>query len=125
MSDEQNQIVGAQESGSEIGRIEVVPEILLAIAERNTLRTEGVVRMADIPTGVGRFHSRRLRNENILLSIDDEVVSFEIFVIMDANVNLMDTSRNVQAAIVEGVNNMVGLPVDAVNVHVEDVSYHE
>ena len=42
---------------------------------------------------------------------------------MDPHVNIMETSRALQTAVAEAVNNMVGIEVDAVNVHVEDVVY--
>jgi uncharacterized alkaline shock family protein YloU len=45
---------------------------------------------------------------------------------MDPQVNIMATSRALQAAVVEAIDTMVGIPVRAVNVHVEDVVYaHE
>jgi uncharacterized alkaline shock family protein YloU len=42
---------------------------------------------------------------------------------MDPHVNVLETSKQVQAAVVEAIDKMVGLPVVAVNVHVEDVVY--
>lgn len=105
------------------GRVEVVPEILITIAQRAALRTKGIVRMAEIPGAfAGRF-SRRLRRDGILLDVEDGAANVDLFVIVDANLNIMETSRKLQAAVVEGIDNMVGIPVRAVNVHVEDVFY--
>jgi uncharacterized alkaline shock family protein YloU len=36
---------------------------------------------------------------------------------------MLETSQKLQAAVVEAIDKMVGLPVAAVNVHVEDVVY--
>jgi uncharacterized alkaline shock family protein YloU len=42
---------------------------------------------------------------------------------MDPHVNVLKTSQLVQESVVEAIDKMVGLPVAAVNVHVEDVVY--
>jgi uncharacterized alkaline shock family protein YloU len=42
---------------------------------------------------------------------------------MAPHVNLMETSRRIQDAVSEAIDTMVGVPVDAVNVFVEDVHY--
>jgi uncharacterized alkaline shock family protein YloU len=42
---------------------------------------------------------------------------------MDPHVNLMETSRRLQEAVKEAVDTMVDIPVEAVNVFVEDVRY--
>lgn len=123
MSDEINWVATDTDAEADFGRIEVVPEIMLAIAERNALNTKGVAQMADVAASQARRHSRRLRNSSILLNMNDDSISFDIYVILDANVNIIETSRKLQAAVIEGIDRMIGLPVEAVNIHVEDVMY--
>lgn len=125
MSDEINWVATDMDAEGDFGRIEVVPEIMLAIAERNALNTKGVVDMADVPAAQARRHSRRLRNASVLLNMNDDSISFDLYVILDATKNIIETSRNIQAAVSEGIDRMIGLPVSAVNVHVEDVSYRQ
>jgi len=42
---------------------------------------------------------------------------------MAPHVNLLEASRAIQNAVSEAIDTMVGIPVDAVNVFVEDVHY--
>jgi uncharacterized alkaline shock family protein YloU len=42
---------------------------------------------------------------------------------MAPNVDLRAASRAIQVAVIEAIDKMVGVPVDSVNVHVEDVVY--
>lgn len=107
------------------GRIEVVPEILMAIAQRTALHTEGVFALAEIPSSLARRHSRKMRERGILLDLENGVATFDLFLILKADVNMMETSRKVQEAIIERIDTMVGIAVHAVNIHVEDVSYAE
>jgi uncharacterized alkaline shock family protein YloU len=107
------------------GRIEVAPEVLATIAHFATLRVEGVARMATIPADVSRVFRRATRQDGLVLDLSDNKVKFNIYVIMEPHVNIMEASRKIQAAVAEAVDNMVGIPVDAVNVHVEDVIYEQ
>ena len=111
----------SEESYESLGRIEVAPEVLTTIAHYATLRMEGISRTAAVPSDVARLFRRSIQHNGILLDLADDHVKFDIYVIMDPNVNIMETSRALQAAVVEAIDTMVGIPVAAVNVHVEDV----
>ncbi len=113
----------ATDDESDFGRIQVAPAILLAIAEHNTFAVEGVLEHAEPPAADLRLLNRRLRNGGILLTMDENRVIFDIYVIMDANVNIMETSRKLQSAVIESVDQMSGVKVNAVNIHIEDVAY--
>ncbi len=99
-------------------QLQLAPEHLLIIAEREMLTTKGVVRHA-VPPAADIQH----RKDGILLTINENCVIFDIYVIMDANVNIMETSRQLQSAVAERVKQMSGLQVNAINIHVEDVAY--
>lgn len=105
------------------GRIEVAPDVLAMIAYFATLKVEGVARMAPVPPDAARLFRRHSRHDGIILDLSDDKIKFDIYVIMDPNVNIMEKSRVLQTAVVEAIGNMVGLPVEAVNIHVEDVVY--
>jgi len=115
----------SEETRESHGRIEVAPEVLATIAYYAVLRIEGVLKLAAVPTDRGWFFKRNthIHQEGIVLDLVDNKVKFDIYVIMEPHVNIMATSRALQRAIIEAVDTMVGIPVDAVNVHVEDVSY--
>lgn len=106
-----------------IGRIEVAPEVLLTIVRKVVLDVKGVREMASIPADVASFFRRSPRHDGIVLHHKDNHLTFDIYLNMTPNVNLRETSRAVQVAVVEAIDKMVGIPVDAVNVHVEDVVY--
>jgi len=108
-----------------IGRIEVAPEVLATIAHFAVLRVEGVARMAQIPAPIARMFRRATRQDGILLDLSDNKVRFGIYVIMEPQASVLETSRQVQSAVVEAIDTLVGIPVDSVNVHVEDVVYQQ
>ncbi|MCL4870908.1 MAG: Asp23/Gls24 family envelope stress response protein [Anaerolineae bacterium] len=105
------------------GRIEVAPEVLTTIARLTAIRVEGVSRLLPAPSEMGQLFRRSTRQEGVVLHWSDNSLSFDLYVIMEPNVSLVETSRNLQRAIIEAIDTMVGIPVTAVNVHVEDVLY--
>jgi uncharacterized alkaline shock family protein YloU len=113
------------EDRESIGRIEIAPEVLATIAHHAVLRVEGVSRMAAIPADIARMFRRATRQDGILLDLSDNQVKFSIYVIMEPQASVLETSRQVQSAVVEAIDTLVGIPVDSVNVHVEDVVYRK
>ncbi len=113
------------EEKESIGRIEIAPEVLATIAYFAVLRIEGVSQFAPIPSHVARMSRRSTRQDGILLDLSDNQVKFGIYVIMEPHASVLETSRRVQSAVVEAIDTLVGIPVDAVDVHVEDVIYRK
>lgn len=113
------------EQKESIGRVEIAPEVLATIAHFAVLRVEGVSNMAPIPQQIARMFRRATRQDGILLDLSDNQVRFNIYVIMEPRASVLETSRRVQSAVVEAIDTLVGIPVDSVNVHVEDVTYSQ
>ncbi|HSM57277.1 MAG TPA: Asp23/Gls24 family envelope stress response protein [Candidatus Sulfomarinibacteraceae bacterium] len=113
------------EENESIGRIEIAPEVLITIVRKALLDIKGVRTTAPIPSDVAHLFKRSPRNDGVVLHYKNHRLTFDVYVYMDPNVNLRETSRAIQVAVVEAIDKMVGIPVDAVNVHVEDVVYNQ
>ncbi len=113
------------EERESFGRIEVAPEVLITIAQFAALRVDGVAKMAGLPPDVARLFRRGTTGDGVVLELNDNKVKFDIYVIMEPQVNIMETCRKVQTAVAEAIDTMVGIPVEAVNIHVEDVIYSQ
>ena len=112
-----------QEVPASIGRIEVAPEVITTIVHHTTLEVEGVNKMAPIPPDVSRLFRKSSGRDGIILHYLDGTLNFDIYVMMDPHVNVLETSQRVQEAVSEAIDKMVGLSVETINVHVEDVIY--
>ena len=108
-----------------MGRIEVAPEVLIAIARQVVLDVEGISQMAPIPSEVANLFRRATRHDGIVLSFEDNSLAFDVYVLMDPDVNVVQSSRAAQIAVREAMDKMVGIPVRAVNIHVEDVTFDQ
>lgn len=124
MANEETLTSEQNEEHQSIGRVEVAPGVLTTIAHYATLDVDGVNKMAPTPADVGQLFRRHVsRNEGVILDYSDGRLIFDIYVLMDPHVNVRETSRRLQIAISEAIDKMVGIPVDSVNIHVEDVVY--
>jgi uncharacterized alkaline shock family protein YloU len=97
--------------------------VLVTIARYAVVHVDGVQQMTPVPADIARLFQRGLRQDGVLLDLSENKIRFNIYVIMAPHVNLLETSRQIQTAVSEAIDNMVGVPVDAVNVFVEDVHY--
>jgi uncharacterized alkaline shock family protein YloU len=104
------------------GKTTVSPEVLITIARMAALSVPGVSAMAPITGGVDRFF-RRGMNEGIRITIREDVVLGDIFVIVKENVNIREVGRNVQQQVARAIQEMVGMEVLQLNVHIENILY--
>jgi uncharacterized alkaline shock family protein YloU len=56
------------------------------------------------------------------MEIGDDCVSIDLYLIVEA-VDLLALSHRVQKEVIRALDSLVGLEVDAVNIHIEDVAY--
>ena len=104
------------------GKTTVSPEVLITIARMAALSVPGVSAMAPIAGGVDRFF-RRGMNEGIRITLREDVVLGDIFVIVKENVNIREVGRNVQQQVARAIQEMVGMEVLQLNVHIENILY--
>jgi uncharacterized alkaline shock family protein YloU len=108
--------------GQEKGKTTVAPEVLLNIARLTTLDIRGVSRMGNIPSGFNRLLKRGY-GEGVRLDIKNDVVYADLHVILQADVNIREVSRQIQRSVNRAIAEMVGMRVGRVNVHIEDIDY--
>ncbi len=104
------------------GRTTVSPEVLITIARMATLSVPGVKAMAPISGGVDRFFRRGI-NEGIRMSIREDVVVGDIYIIVKEDVNIREVGRNVQQQVARAIQEMVGMEVVQLDVHIENIEY--
>lgn len=104
------------------GKTTLAPEVLLTIARMSALSVEGVSRLAPVPGGFDRLF-RRGANEGVQMTVEDEVVYIELYVVLKKDVNVREVSRNIQAQVARSISEMVGMEIGHVNIHIEDIDY--
>ena len=104
------------------GKTTVSPEVLITIARMATLSVPGVSAMAPVPGGVDRFFRRGV-NEGIRISIHEDVVVGDLYIIVKDDHNIREVGRNVQQQVARAIQEMVGMDVVQLDVHIENIEY--
>jgi len=105
------------------GQTTIAPDVLVTIAKLTTLSVEGVARMAAVsPSGVNQWFKRGL-SEGVDISVEHNIVSADLHVILERNVNVRDVCHTIQAQVARAISEMVGMEVGLINIHVEDIDF--
>ena len=75
-----------------------------------------------VPGGVNRLLKRGL-DDGVRVEVKDQAVSVDLYLLLEPDQKVREVARAVQAAVNRALNEMVGMTVLAVNVHVEDIVY--
>jgi len=105
-----------------LGKVTIAPEVLVTIARLTTLATPGVVRMStDWMGNVNRLLGRTSSGGGVRIEVEDDAVTVDLYVIVEPGVNMYNLGQAIQAEVTRAVNDMVGVTVRAINIHIQDV----
>lgn len=100
----------------------LAPDVLVTIAQRSALDVDGVIRMAPMSGGVNRL-IRRSGADGARIRIEQDCVRADLYIVVAAGLNLRAVSRQVQEAVTRAIEEIAGLEVAFVNIHIEDVVF--
>ncbi len=104
------------------GKTTVSPEVLVAIARMAALSVPGVNAMAPVAGGVDRIF-RRGADEGVRIILHDNIVFGDIYLIVKEDVNIREVGRNVQNQVARAIQEMVGMEVAQIDIHIENIDY--
>ena len=108
----------------ETGKTTVAPDVLVTIAKMSALSVPGVSRMANVSGGVNRLFKRGI-HDGVRIEVEDNVVVASMYLVLKQDVNIREVSRNVQAQVTRAIQEMIGMEVGSVDIHIEDIDYEE
>jgi uncharacterized alkaline shock family protein YloU len=104
------------------GKTTVSPEVLTSIARMAVLSVPGVSKLAPVPGGVDRIF-RRGADEGVRITVHENTVLADIYIIVKEDVNMREVGRNVQQQVVRAIQEMVAMDVAQVDIHIENITY--
>ena len=106
------------------GTVTIAPDVLSTIISLTAQDVPGVAALGQVPGGqrVGSLLGSSTSNaDGVSVRIVDDAVVADCYLIAQSAINLLELGETVQAAICEALNEMVGMPVQAVNVYIQDL----
>lgn len=101
----------------------VSPEVLTTIARLSALEVQGVSHFANVAGGVNRFFKRGT-GDGVRIEAKNNIVLVDLHLILKPDVNIREASRNVQQNVARAIQEIVGMDIAEVNVHIEDIDYN-
>lgn len=111
-------------SDSNQGKTTVAPDVLVTIARMSALSVPGVRRMAQVSGGVNRLFKRGV-SDGVRIEVEDNTIVASLYLILKRDVNIREVGRNVQSQVARALQEMVGMDVGEVEIHIEDIDYEE
>jgi len=99
--------------------------VLVRIAQLTSLSVRGVAGLAPIPGGVNRLF-RREAGEGVHIELANNFVAADLYLTLDYGIEVRKVSRKVQRDVARALEDMVGMQVSRVDVHIEEIVFeHE
>ena len=104
------------------GKTTVAPDVLVTIAKMSALSVPGVSRMANVTGGVNRLFKRGV-HDGVRIEVEDNVIVANLYLVLKPDVNIREVSRNVQQQVARALQEMVGMDIGEIEIHIEDMDY--
>ena len=105
-----------------IGAVRIAPEVLATIAALTAQTVPGVVRLeGGLADDFGKLIGRGQALGGAKVTVVGNEVWAELHLVVKPDVSMYQVGHEVQKAVAEALEVMVGMPVHAVDVYIEDV----
>jgi len=110
------------EAERKMGTVTVAPEVLLTIVRQTALSVDGVMRLyGKWPDNIGQLLGIETTAEGIAVQVNDSKLVVDVHIVADADAQMVQLGRTLQDAVCRSIQDIVGLDIQAINVHIEDV----
>ncbi len=106
-----------------LGRIEVSPTAIASLASQAVLECYGVVGMAtkDLASGIVQILAPASHRRGVDIHTSDDQIVIDLYVVIEYGTRIATVAQNIQSTVRYTVEKALGVPVAAVNVHVQDL----
>ena len=106
----------------DLGKVTIAPNVLVTIVQKTTLLEPGVAQLADAVPGVKRLLGLHTVGRGVEVHVSDNRVTVDVYLIARRGVDLLRMGRALQGQITRAIQDIVGMDVREVNIHIEDVA---
>ena len=108
---------------SSLGKIEVSPTAIASLVSQAVLECYGVVGMAvkDLASGIVQILAPASHRRGVDVHVNQNEIVIDLYVVIEYGTRVGIVARNIQSAVKYTVEKALGVPVTAVNVHVQDL----
>lgn len=110
-----------------IGNIKISVDVVGKIAGIAASEIDGVSDMhTSFVGGVAQiFGGKKNSSQGVKVEITDDMANIDLYLVVEYGVKIPELAWNVQERVKENVENMTGLTVTAVNIHIEGINFQK
>lgn len=111
-------------NGNEYGTIRIADDVIAAIASMAAMEIDGVVDMSgSVTSNITGMLGMKNSSKGVKLEINGKNASIDLYLITRFGVRLPILANEVQTRVKNSVEEMTGLEVTAVNIHIQGVVF--
>jgi uncharacterized alkaline shock family protein YloU len=106
-----------------LGTIQVSPTAIASLASQAVLDCYGVVGVAtkDLASGIVEILQPASHRRGVDVQIDEDRIVIDLYVVIEYGTRIATVAKNVQSVVKYTLEKALGVPVVAVNIHVQDL----
>lgn len=105
-----------------LGKVTIAPNVLVTIAQKTANSVPGVAELCDNVPGVKRLLGLHTAGRGVKVSVVDKTVSVDVYLVAERDVELLRMGWQLQGDVTRAIEDIVGMEVRQVNVHIEDIA---
>lgn len=126
MEEKANKSFEMEDAPSDLGKVEISPEVIEVIASIATTEVDGVASMhSHFASGVVERISRKSYGKGVKVDLTDDGIIIDITLHVNYGVSIPDVCKKVQDNIVQTLRTMTALEVSSINIHVIGVQFEQ
>ncbi|ADC48375.1 firmicute alkaline shock protein-like protein [Alkalihalophilus pseudofirmus OF4] len=120
----ENHILELEDQKSELGTVEISPEVIEVIAGIAASEVDGVATMrGNFAAGVAEKLGRKNHGKGVKVELDEEGITVDVSVVISYGVQVPKVAKLIQHNIKQALQTMTAIDLQAVNVHVVGVQF--
>lgn len=113
-------------STTELGTIQIAPEVLETIAGIASIEIDGVAEMSGgIVGGISEMLGLKSLTRGVKVQIGTNETIIDVFIAIEYGYRIPDVSRQIQQSVQQAIYSMTGIHVSAVHIHIESVHFND
>lgn len=109
---------------TEMGNIQIAPEVIEVIAGLAAVEVEGVAGMSGgFASGMAELLGRKNLSKGVKVEVGQKEAAVDVSIIIDYGRRIPEVAGNIQRNVKHAIESMTGLDVVEVNVHIHGVHF--
>ncbi|PZE22053.1 Asp23/Gls24 family envelope stress response protein [Paenibacillus xerothermodurans] len=116
--------IAADYEKTDIGTIQIAPEVIAIIAGMATIEVPGVAGMSGgFAGGIAEFLGHKNLSRGVKVDVGQREAAIDVSVVIEFGTRIPEVASGVQHNVKQAIESMTGLSVTTVNVHIHDVIF--